>query len=132
MKNKKELEKLYKDCMEFWGLERQSRMLQEECAELIVAISHYFRSRTNATADLVEELADVYLMLNQLISHFGEDIVMDVVDWKSDRVKEKLEKYKAREFAKKDTGEYEAGVYCIICGAKYSTPHKKECKFYHE
>jgi len=27
---------------------------------------------------------------------------------------------------------YEAGVYCIICGAKYSTPHKKGCKFYHE
>ena len=94
MRDKKELEKLYKDCMAFWGLDSQSRMLQEECAELIVSISHYFRSRTNATAALVEELADVYLMLNQLISHFGEDVVMDVVDWKSDRVKEKLERYK--------------------------------------
>ena len=94
MKNKKELEKLYKDCMEYWGFEKQARMAQEECAELIGAISHHLRGRKNATADLVEEIADVYLMLNQLISYFGEDMIMDIVDYKSDRVKEKLEGYK--------------------------------------
>jgi len=94
MRNKKELEKLYKDCLEFWGFEEQSRKAQEECGELIVAISHYLRGRENAPAKLVEEIADVYLMLNQLISYFGEDWIMEMVDWKSDRVRKKLEKYK--------------------------------------
>jgi len=94
MKDKKELEKLYEDCIEFWGFEKQAREVQEECAELIVAISHYLRGRDNAPAELIEEIADVYLMLNQLISYFGEDWIMEIVDWKSDRVKEKLRTYK--------------------------------------
>ena len=94
MRNKKELEKLYKDCMEFWGFEKQAREAQEECAELIVAISHYLRGRNGASEKTIEELADVYLMLNQLIPYFGKDAVMDIVDLKSDRVKGKLEKYK--------------------------------------
>jgi len=97
MRDKKELEKLYKDCMEFWGFEKQARMAQEECGELIVSISHYLRGRKNATADLVEEIADIYLMLNQLISYFGENMIMDIVGWKSDRIKEKLERYKLKE-----------------------------------
>jgi len=96
MLDRKELEKLYRDCMEFWGIERQSRMLQEECAELIVAISHYLRERKGSTEKLVEELADVRIMSDQLIAYFGEDRVMEVVDRKSDRVKKKLEEAKSR------------------------------------
>jgi len=94
MRDKKELEKLYKECMEFWGFEKQAREAQEECSELATAVSHYLRGRKNGPAELVEEIADVYLMLNQLINYFGEDMIMDVVDYKSDRVKEKLERYK--------------------------------------
>jgi len=97
-----------------------------------VAISHYLRGRNGASEKTIEELADVYLMLNQLIPYFGKDAVMDIVDLKSDRVREKLEKYKAREFDKTNSGQYEAGVYCVICGAEYSTHHKKGCKFYAE
>jgi len=130
--DKKELEKLYEDCIEFWGFEKQAREAQEECAELIVSISHYLRGRNGASEKIIEELADVYLMLNQLIPYFGKDAVMDIVDLKSDRVRGKLEKYKAREFDKINTGEYEAGVYCVTCGAGYSIPHKKGCKFYYE
>ena len=96
MIDKKELEKLYEDCIEFWGLEKQARIAQEECGELITAVSHYFRGREGAPSKLVEEIADVYLILNQLISYFGEDWIMEIVDLKSDRVKEKLEKYKAK------------------------------------
>lgn len=107
MKDKKELEKLYKDCIEYWGFEKQARAAQEECAELIVAISHYLRgeerapeepadlsSRARIFQHIIEEVADAYLMINQLISYFGKDMVMEIVDLKSDRVKEKLERYK--------------------------------------
>ncbi len=97
MIDKKELEKLYKDCAEFWGFEKQAREAQEECSELITAISHYLRGRKDAPAELVEKIADVYLMLNQLISYFGEDWIMEIVDWKSDKIKRKLEEYKLKE-----------------------------------
>lgn len=97
MLEKNELQKLYKDCMGFWGFEKQARMVQEECAELIIAVSYLLRGRDGAIKDMVEECADVYLMLNQMMAYLGEEEVMKMVDFKSDRVKEKLEKYKLEE-----------------------------------
>ena len=94
MRDEKELQKLYKDCMEFWGFEKQARVVQEECAELIVATSHILRGRKGGYKKMLEEVADVYLMVHQMMTYFGKDQVMDVVDFKSDRVKAKLEKYK--------------------------------------
>jgi NTP pyrophosphatase (non-canonical NTP hydrolase) len=94
MRDEKELQKLYKDCMEFWGFEKQARVVQEECAELIVATSHILRGRKGGYKKMLEEVADVYLMVQQMMTYFGKDQVMDVVDFKSDRVKDKLEKYK--------------------------------------
>lgn len=96
MKDKIKLNRLYKECLEFWGLRAQSRQTQEECAELILAISHFNRGREGSDLDVIEELADVYLMINQLIYHFGEEPVMDMVDFKSNRVKDKLRTYKER------------------------------------
>jgi len=96
MKDKKELEKLYKDCLEIWGLEAQARMVQEECAELILAVSHFLRGREDSELNVIEELADVYLMISQFIYHFGEESVMNIVDFKSNRVKDKLDVYKEK------------------------------------
>ena len=97
MKTNEELQELYKECMEFWGFERQSRVAQEECAELITAISHALRGRPEGMKEVIEECADVYLMINQLITYFGEDVIMEVVDLKSNKVRAKLEKYKEKE-----------------------------------
>ena len=94
MRDEKELQKLYKDCMNFWGFEKQARVVQEECAELIVATSHILRGRKGSYKKMIEEVADVYLMVQQMMIYFGKDQVMDVVDFKSDRVKAKLERYK--------------------------------------
>lgn len=94
MRDEKELQKLYKDCMDFWGFEKQARVVQEECAELIVATSHILRGRKGSYKKMLEEVADVYLMVHQMMTYFGKDQVMDVVDFKSDRVKAKLEGYK--------------------------------------
>jgi len=96
MRDKIELNKLYEDCMEFWGFEKQARMVQEECAELIIATSHVLRGRENSVKDMIEEIADVYLMLNQMIVYFGEKPIMDVVDFKSNRVRDKLNMYKEK------------------------------------
>lgn len=50
--------------LEKYGHTAQLRQLQEECAELIAAVNHYFRRGTRG--DLIEELADVTIMLMQL------------------------------------------------------------------
>jgi len=96
MKDSLELQVLYDECIEFWGPERQLRMLQEECGELIVAISHFLRERTGGLENLIEELADVKLMGDQIISYIGKDSVLHVLDYKSDRTANRLEESKNR------------------------------------
>lgn len=91
-----ELNKLYKDCLEFWGYERQLRMLQEECAELILEASHYLRPDKCNFDKLVEELADVQLMVNQLSKFVGEDKVKAMMDVKSEYINEKLQEAKEK------------------------------------
>ena len=94
MRDHNELNTLYDDCMKFWGLEKQLRMVQEECAELILAVSYYLRDRKGGHENLIEELADVRLITDQIIHHFGEHEIKCIIDVKSDIVKNKLEKYK--------------------------------------
>lgn len=51
-----------------YGNEEQSRMLQEECAELIQAVNKFHRKESSKTFDsLVEEIADVQIMLIQIL-----------------------------------------------------------------
>jgi len=97
MRREEELNQLYKDCVDFWGIERQLRMVQEECSELIGAVSHFLRGRKNGLAELVEETADVQLMINQIKEYVGEEAVKNVMDIKSDYIKDKLERYKKGE-----------------------------------
>lgn len=58
---------ILKDAIDTFGIKNQLDMLQEECAELIVAISHYKRCRQGFTINLSEEIADVHIMMNQII-----------------------------------------------------------------
>ena len=97
MKTDTELDALYDECSYIWGLESQLRQAQEECAELILAISHFIRGREDAEANVMEELADTYLMVNQLIRHFGKDEVMNIVNFKSNRVQDLINKDKEKE-----------------------------------
>ena len=89
-----ELDQLYKDCVDFWGIERQIRMMQEECAELIIAGSHYLWKRDTGLDELIEELADAQLMINQIKEHVGEEKVKDMMDVKSNYIKRKLDERK--------------------------------------
>lgn len=61
---------LYKACLEKWGERLQTDMLIEEMAELTQAIIKHRRSKGKTTLDnfknLLEEIADVDLMLGQL------------------------------------------------------------------
>ena len=65
----KKLNKDQKNVLEavisYYGVDSQIEMVVEECAELIDAIKKYKRGRYSEES-VIEEMADVYIMLNQL------------------------------------------------------------------
>jgi NTP pyrophosphatase (non-canonical NTP hydrolase) len=75
-----------------WGKEAQIRQTKEECAELIVALSHYQRSPTiETTTQVAEEIADVLIMMHQLAIIFSSSAVYQQVDVKMKRLKERID-----------------------------------------
>lgn len=71
--NEEEYKKSIAAIANFYGYESQSRQLIEEMAELTVAINKWWRStgsveeRASKRANIVEELADVSIVLSQII-----------------------------------------------------------------
>lgn len=49
-----------------WGYDAQLGILQEECGELISAISKYKRKRPLSFIHMLEEIADVEIMITQI------------------------------------------------------------------
>lgn len=54
------------DAVKQYGSKAQLRQLQEECAELIVAINHCFRQREDAAVEFLDEYVDVLIVMYQL------------------------------------------------------------------
>lgn len=71
MKRKK-IEKIFKKSIEVYSKESQSRQAMEECAELVQAINKCLRypNKDDCKDNLVEEIADVEIMLFQLKEMF--------------------------------------------------------------
>ena len=74
--------------VELWGTAPQFRMAQEECAELVAAINRFDRGRPDSLSNLMEEIADVSLVLLQLRLMVGSAI--------EDKQVEKLERLEMR------------------------------------
>lgn len=72
---------LYQRTIDKWGIDAQCDQAVEECAELIATLKHFKRGKVTEEA-IIDELADVYLMLGQLIYMFGEDKLDDAVERK--------------------------------------------------
>jgi NTP pyrophosphatase (non-canonical NTP hydrolase) len=74
-----------------WGIDAQLMMAQEECAELIQAISKFFRKKPQATEMVIEELADVKIMIAQLELLFDTDEIKKMIEIKIDRLAKRLD-----------------------------------------
>ena len=72
------------------GSVAQTNQAIEEMAELIVAINHYRRGRCMSD-EVIEEIADVLIMMHQLALIFSEKAVMQKVEEKMQRLVEQLE-----------------------------------------
>lgn len=68
---------LYCRVIRKFGIEYQMGLLQEECAELIQAVSKY--RRNNGSIDtivkLLEEMADVEIMIEQMKVYFNASVI---------------------------------------------------------
>lgn len=81
---------IYKSAIDKWSEEIQIDIAVEECAELIRAIQKFKRHGPSAELihNLIEEIADVSIMIEQLTIIFGID---HVEAWKKIKL-ERLEK----------------------------------------
>ena len=83
-----------KTIADHYGIKKQLRQLAEECSELAVEASHSARKGT--TVKIIEEIADVQIMIEQII-HLAEidrcDI-QDCINFKLDRQMKRIEKEK--------------------------------------
>ena len=78
-----------------YGLDEQLNILQEECAELIQAVSKYRRCRKYASQEacapiVSEEMADVYIMLEQIKHLMGNKT--DIDGWIDGKIARQLER----------------------------------------
>ena len=84
---------LYKKALKTWGEEAQVNMLDEEVGELITAVARFKRGRATHQ-DVMTELADVFIMVEQIATMMSHDDFEKEVDRKLIRLRdEKLAKY---------------------------------------
>lgn len=83
-----------------YGLESQLNILQEELAELIQAVSKY---RRGDPSHIIEEIADVEIMLDQVKYLLGNPAIPRVLIYESiqsikeDKIKRQLKRIKEEE-----------------------------------
>lgn len=83
-------DEVYERAIATWGRTAQLGMVQEECAELIAAIHRRQRGRCS-DEDVVEEAADVWIMLEQLVRILGHELVAEALDRKLARLRSRLD-----------------------------------------
>ncbi len=72
---------IYAKTISKWGEKAQYDQTIEECAELIATLQHFTRGKVDRAA-VVNELADVFLMVGQLTYMFGEEQLAAAVEGK--------------------------------------------------
>ena len=84
------IRELYEKAIEVWGIHAQLDMVQEECAELIVAVGHLKRDR-KLPEFVADEVADVEIMCGQMRVILGDRLVDEAVARKLKRLEGRLE-----------------------------------------
>jgi len=104
MAAKKRIE-LYKKALHDWGIGPQIMMVMEETGEMLNAIGKYDRGRVNED-EVITELADVWILMEQMAVFFGWDRFQNEKERKLARLKERLNKGYTLDDAKKKKLEY--------------------------
>ena len=90
---KKGSNELYQKCLDKWGIGLQMNMLIEESSELITVISRIMKGRDRILNNLIEELADVEILIEQIkYAYKIEEKVLIEKDRKIERLGKRLGK----------------------------------------
>ncbi len=84
-----DLTQTYQDTINKWGEDAQYDQAVEECAELIIALKHFRRGKVGQQA-VIDELADVTLMLGQLGWMIGPELIEEAVHKKLNKLNKLL------------------------------------------
>ena len=81
--------------LKHYGEQHQMLKTVEECSELSRALSRYLQNRNTlksveATKNLREEMADCYIMLEQVSQIFDELDIKSCIDYKLDRTLQRI------------------------------------------
>lgn len=87
-----------KTIADHYGIKKQMRQLAEECSELAVEASHSARKGT--TVKIIEEMADVEIMIEQIIylAKIDRCDIQDCINFKLDRQIKRMEKEEANQW----------------------------------
>lgn len=99
--------------IDHWGIDAQVDMGEEEAAEFVVASKHYARGKVGVE-DVIDELADVRIMFEQLALYVGPGRVQSRVTEKMDRLRERLPDGAVEEHHGVDLSDH--FVPCAHCG----------------
>ena len=88
-----------KTIADHYGIKKQLRQLAEECSELAVEASHSERKGT--TVKIIEEIADVQIMIEQIIylARIDRCDIEDCINYKLDRQMKRMKERKDEEDA---------------------------------
>jgi len=78
-----------RSALDTYGDYEQAQIAIEELAELVVALKHYERSRIDKLV-VCNEIADVCIVLAQLVDAFGREDVVRLTEEKQKRLMERL------------------------------------------
>lgn len=89
--------KVLTEALELWGTKFQLDMLQEECGELISAISRFKRKRANSYVQMLEEIVDVEILIKQIklaciVSPINKNTFTKLKKNKINRLRERVKK----------------------------------------
>ncbi len=84
------MNEIYRKAICHFGSNPQIRQTQEECGELIVALSHLSRGRATQE-EVASEIADVEIMMAQMRIVVGDDLVEAAKAEKLERLRGVLE-----------------------------------------
>lgn len=85
------MEEMINRIADMYGKEPQLVMLMEECGELIQACSKQLRRKDKSINNLIEELADVRIMIEQIEHLYGiKSFVEDEMEYKLNRQLERM------------------------------------------
>lgn len=81
---------IYQQAIESWGIPNQVFMVMEETGEMLNALAKFNRKRSTES-EILTELADVWILMEQMAVIFGWDEFQAEKERKLQRLKQRIE-----------------------------------------